>query len=108
MSIDLKHKIEKQWKDKLCSGTFDRNSAGKKCYVLSMFPYPSGNLHMGHVRVYVIADSISRFHRMNGQNASYNFVILFEYLIFYLLTFNRFSNPWVGMHLDYLLRMQLY
>jgi leucyl-tRNA synthetase len=44
------------------------DSTREKYYCLSMFPYPSGRLHMGHVRNYTIGDVVSRFMRMNGKN----------------------------------------
>ena len=44
------------------------DAPGEKFYCLCMFPYPSGRLHVGHVRNYTIGDVISRYHRMHGKN----------------------------------------
>src|SRR6202035_3917396 len=46
----------------------DRDSTKTKYYVLEMLPYPSGALHMGHVRNYSIGDALARYMWMNGYN----------------------------------------
>ena len=63
--------IEKKWQDSWAEKDIYRVSeetSGKKYYVLEMFPYPSGRIHMGHVRNYTIGDVVSRFKRSMGFN----------------------------------------
>ncbi|MDO8734926.1 MAG: class I tRNA ligase family protein, partial [Elusimicrobiota bacterium] len=76
MSYDFKtieKKWQKYWEEKKLFKSVDAAEAGdkKKFYLLEMFPYPSGKLHMGHARNYVIGDTLARFLRMNNYNLLY-------------------------------------
>ena len=64
---DIEGKWQKIWEDDNLYNTDEQVSNKEKFYALSMFPYPSGNLHMGHVRNYVITDLIARFQRFQGK-----------------------------------------
>ena len=63
----IENKWQEKWKkEEVFKAKPDKNK--EKFYCLDMFPYPSGRIHMGHVRNYTIGDIISRVHRMKGYN----------------------------------------
>ena len=91
--------IETKWQTKLAR-RFEREryvaqkeqGASTKCprYILSMFPYPSGRLHLGHVRIYTSGDILSRYSKLMAKNERYK--VDYNHVI-YPMGFDSFGLP---------------
>src|SRR5882724_12748818 len=64
----IEPKWAERWQQDVSLYAAEVNSTKPKYYVLEMLPYPSGALHMGHVRNYAIGDALARYMWMNGYN----------------------------------------
>ncbi|MHB8055652.1 MAG: class I tRNA ligase family protein, partial [Candidatus Aminicenantales bacterium] len=63
--LSIEARWQKEWDDRSAFAALD-DPARKKFYALEMYPYPSGRIHMGHVRNYSIGDVLARFKMMRG------------------------------------------
>ena len=65
---DIETKWQTFWNDNNTNEPLAEDCGKEKKYILSMFPYPSGRIHMGHVRNYCLGDAFARHFRKNGYN----------------------------------------